>query len=81
MLTYVDFPAPAKLNLTLSIVGQRADGYHLLETVFRFIDLADTVSLAVRTDGLIVLDNPLPDVPPEADLTVRAAKALQTATG
>lgn len=81
MLTYVDFPAPAKLNLTLSIVGQRADGYHLLETVFRFIDLADTVSLAVRTDGLIVLDNPLPDVPPEADLTVRAAKALQAATG
>lgn len=81
MLTYVDFPAPAKLNLTLSIVGQRADGYHLLETVFRFIDLADTVSLAVRTDSLIVLDNPLPDVPPEADLTVRAAKALQAATG
>lgn len=81
MLTYVDFPAPAKLNLTLSIVGQRADGYHLLETVFRFIDLADTVSLAVRTDGLIVLDNPLPDVPPEADLTVHAAKALQAATG
>ena len=81
MLTYVDFPAPAKLNLTLSIVGQRADGYHLLETVFRFIDLADTVSLAVRTDGLIVLDNPLPDVPPEADLTVRAATALHAATG
>ncbi|MCG9031912.1 4-(cytidine 5'-diphospho)-2-C-methyl-D-erythritol kinase [Laribacter hongkongensis] len=80
-MTYQRFPAPAKLNLTLSVVGRRADGYHLLETVFRFIDLCDDIELAVRTDGAIVLDTPLPGVPPESDLTVRAARALQQASG
>ena len=45
------FPAPAKLNLMLHVVGRRPDGYHLLETVFRFIDHADSVGLAVRADG------------------------------
>ena len=71
------FLAPAKLNLMLHIVGRRADGYHLLETVFCFIGLYDTVYLAPRPDGRIVLHNPLPDVLPEQDLTVRAALALQ----
>lgn len=75
------FPAPAKLNLTLSITGRRADGYHLLESVFRFIDLMDTVELAVRDDGNIVLDTPIPGVPADSDLTVRAARALQAASG
>ena len=75
------FPAPAKLNLTLAITGRRADGYHLLESVFRFIDLMDTVELAVRDDGDIVLDNPIPGVPADSDLTVRAARALQAASG
>ncbi len=78
---FQSFPAPAKLNLTLAITGRRADGYHLLESVFRFIDLMDTVELAVRDDGLIVLDTPIAGVPAESDLTVRAARALQAASG
>lgn len=75
------YPAPAKLNLLLHIVGKRADGYHLLETVFRFIDYSDTVELAVRDDGLIELLNPIAGVAPEQDLTVRAARLLQQETG
>ena len=47
------FPAPAKLNLMLRVTGRRADGYHLLQTVFRFIDYGDTVRLRVRRDGVI----------------------------
>jgi len=75
------YPAPAKLNLLLHIVGKRADGYHLLETVFRFIDYSDTVELAVRTDGVIELLNPIEGVAPEQDLTVRAARLLQKESG
>jgi len=75
--TFQAFPAPAKLNLLLHIVGKRADGYHLLETVFRFIDFSDTVELSVRDDGQIVLINPIDGVAPEQDLTVRAARLLQ----
>jgi 4-diphosphocytidyl-2-C-methyl-D-erythritol kinase len=74
-------PAPAKLNLLLRIVGRRDDGYHLLQTVFQFIDLCDWVTLRYRDDGEIRLLTPLPGVPEEADLTVRAAKALKEATG
>ncbi|MGE8354956.1 MAG: 4-(cytidine 5'-diphospho)-2-C-methyl-D-erythritol kinase [Microvirgula sp.] len=80
-MTFHAFPAPAKLNLSLHVVGRRADGYHLLETVFRFIDLCDTIELAVRDDGAIVLDTPTPGVDPAQDLTVRAARALQAASG
>ena len=80
-MTFHAFPAPAKLNLSLHVVGRRADGYHLLETVFRFIDLCDTIELAVRDDGAIVLDTPTPGVDPALDLTVRAARALQAASG
>jgi 4-diphosphocytidyl-2-C-methyl-D-erythritol kinase len=68
--------APAKLNLFLHVVGRRADGYHLLQTVFRFIDLADSLRFAPRGDGRIVLATPTPGVPPEQDLVVRAAEAL-----
>jgi 4-diphosphocytidyl-2-C-methyl-D-erythritol kinase len=76
-----DVPAPAKLNLFLHVVGRRADGYHLLQTVFRFIGLADTLHFESRDDGDIVRVDPLPDVPADSDLTVRAARALQAATG
>ncbi|MFC4277058.1 4-(cytidine 5'-diphospho)-2-C-methyl-D-erythritol kinase [Achromobacter aloeverae] len=76
-----DVPAPAKLNLFLHVVGRRADGYHLLQTVFRFIDLADTLHFTARADGRIERDQPLAGVDPEQDLTVRAARALQAATG
>ncbi len=75
------WPAPAKLNLFLHVVGRRADGYHLLQTVFRFIDRADYLHFSPRQDGRIVLTTPIPGVPPETDLTVRAAKLLQQATG
>jgi 4-diphosphocytidyl-2-C-methyl-D-erythritol kinase len=75
------FPAPAKLNLMLKVVGRRADGYHLLETVFRFVDYGDTVAIAPRSDGRIVLHDPIPGIAPENDLTVRAARLLQRETG
>lgn len=76
-----DWPAPAKLNLFLHVVGRRDDGYHLLQTVFRFIDRSDTLRFAPRHDGNIVLATPIPGVPADSDLTVRAARLLQKATG
>ena len=75
------WPAPAKLNLFLHVVGRRADGYHFLQTVFRFIDRADTLRFAPRADADIVLATPIPGVPADSDLTVRAARLLQQATG
>jgi 4-diphosphocytidyl-2-C-methyl-D-erythritol kinase len=75
------WPAPAKLNLFLHVVGRRADSYHLLQTVFRFIDRADTLRFAPRNDGEIVLATPIPGVPADSDLTVRAARLLQEAAG
>lgn len=71
------YPAPAKLNLFLHVVGRRADGYHLLQTLFRFVDYGDTLHFAPREDGQVRLLNPLPGVPEESDLTVRAARLLQ----
>ncbi len=75
------WPAPAKLNLFLHVVGRRNDGYHLLQTVFRFIDRSDSLRFSPRNDGQIVLATPIPGVPPDSDLTVRAARLLQQATG
>ena len=74
-------PAPAKLNLILRVVGRREDGYHLLQTVFQFIDRCDWITLRPTTDGKVRLKSPLPGVPEESDLTVRAAMALKTAAG
>lgn len=71
------YPAPAKLNLFLHVVGRRADGYHLLQSVFRFVDFGDSLHFAVRDDGVIRRVNPLPGLDPEADLCVRAARLLQ----
>ena len=71
------YPAPAKLNLFLHVVGRRADGYHLLQTAFHFIARGDYLSFAPRADGEIRLTKPLPGVRPEDDLTVRAARLLQ----
>lgn len=70
-------PAPAKLNLFLHVVGRRADGYHLLQTLFRFIDLNDTLTFTLRSDGAVRRVNALDGVPPEQDLCVRAARLLQ----
>jgi 4-diphosphocytidyl-2-C-methyl-D-erythritol kinase len=73
--------APAKLNLFLHVVGQRSDGYHLLQTVFRFLDHGDTLNFTPRNDNAVVLKTPLPGVPPESDLTVRAARLLRETAG
>jgi 4-diphosphocytidyl-2-C-methyl-D-erythritol kinase len=71
------YPAPAKLNLFLHVVGRRADGYHRLQSVFRFIDRADTVHLEIRDDGRVVREGDLPGVAEDSDLTIRAARLLQ----
>lgn len=75
------WPAPAKINLMLRIVGQREDGYHLLQTVFQFVDLCDWLSFDVNCNSKVQLLNATPGVNPDQDLTVRAAKLLQQATG
>ena len=76
-----DWPAPAKINLFLHVIGRRVDGYHLLQTVFRFLDVGDHLRFAPRDDRTIARNSPLPGVAPEQDLTVRAARALQAASG
>lgn len=74
------WPAPAKLNLMLRIVGQRDDGYHLLQTVFQFVDLCDWISFHPQEHGKVILLNTIPGVAEEDDLTVRAANLLKTET-
>ena len=75
------WPAPAKLNLFLHVLGRRPDGYHELQTCFQFVDLADELMIRVRDDGRIRRLGGLPEVAPEADLCVRAALALRAASG
>lgn len=77
----VPWPAPAKLNLFLHITGRRADGYHLLQTIFQFIDFKDQLYFALRDDAAIRRLTDVPGVPAERDLVVRAARALQQAAG
>jgi 4-diphosphocytidyl-2-C-methyl-D-erythritol kinase len=76
-----DCLAPAKLNLFLHITGRRPDGYHTLQTVFQLLDWGDTLHFKRRDDGLITRSTEIADVPPEHDLTVRAATLLKTHTG
>ncbi len=76
-----DLPAPAKLNLFLHVVGRRADGYHLLETVFTFLDWADLIDLEWRPAGVFERLTDLPGVPPDQDLCLRAARLLAVHTG
>lgn len=75
------FPAPAKINLFLHVVGRRADGYHLLETLFRLIDVSDTLRFAPRTDSEVRLIADVPGLNSDNDLCVRAARALKTESG
>ena len=75
------WPAPAKLNLMLRIVGQRADGYHLLQTVFQFIDFCDWITFHAVDDGWVSLQKTMPGVAEADDLTVRAANLLKAETG
>ena len=75
------YPAPAKLNLFLHVIGRRPDGYHLLQTVLRFIDYGDSLAFSPRDDNRIARANDVPGVSAEDDLCVRAARALQRAAG
>ena len=89
MQAIYDVPAPAKLNLFLHVTGRRSDGYHLIESVFMLIDWCDTLHFELRRDGVVTRA----DIPPSAaealpgealpaeDLCVRAARALQRASG
>lgn len=77
--TLKNCPAPAKLNLFLHVTGRRPDGYHLLQTAFQLLDYGDTLNFALRDDDRIERSNALPGVPPDSDLTVRAARLLQAA--
>ena len=81
MTDFQAFPAPAKLNLFLHITGRRADGYHLLQSVFRLIDRHDDLHLRPTTDGKIRRTREVAGVPEAQDLCVRAARLLQQHTG
>lgn len=75
------WPAPAKLNLLLRVTGRRPDGYHLLQTVFQFIDLCDRLYLDVRPDPALRRLNDVPGVAADEDLVIRAARLLQREAG
>ncbi|MCF7969599.1 MAG: 4-(cytidine 5'-diphospho)-2-C-methyl-D-erythritol kinase [Methylococcaceae bacterium] len=77
----VRWPAPAKLNLMLRIVGRREDGYHLLQTVFQLIDIDDGIVFYKTDDGRVRLQKAIPGVKEVDDLTVRAANMLKDETG
>ncbi len=79
-LQHFSLPAPAKLNLFLHITGRREDGYHTLQTLFQFLDQADTLHFNRRDDGQIQLQADIPGVASDDNLIVRAALALQKAT-
>ncbi len=75
------WPAPAKLNLFLHVVGRRPDGYHLLQTVFRLIDFADELRFAPRADGKVRRAHELAGIHERDDLSLRAARLLKAETG
>lgn len=71
------WPSPAKLNLFLYITGQRTDGYHLLQTLFQFLDYGDELTIVPRDDDQIRLLTPIVGVENEQNLIIRAARLLQ----
>ena len=84
MRVIYDVSAPAKLNLFLHVTGRRPDGYHLIQSVFMLIDWCDRLHFESRADGLISRSDvgaADAEVLPDEDLAVRAARALQKATG
>lgn len=80
MRALYDVPAPAKLNLFLHVVGRREDGYHLLQSVFMLLDWHDTLHFERRGGAALSREDVGAPVP-EDDLVLRAARALQAATG
>jgi len=78
-LTLNRCPAPAKLNLFLHITGRRADGYHLLQSVFQLLDHGDMLDFRMREDGEVHRTNDIRGLPENDDLVIRAARALQAA--
>lgn len=81
MSTSRGWPAPAKLNLMLHITGRREDGYHLLQTVFQFLEYSDQLSFEVTRGGEIHHLTPIAGVDVEQDLIIRAARLLQQRSG
>ncbi|MBV7539864.1 4-(cytidine 5'-diphospho)-2-C-methyl-D-erythritol kinase [Acidovorax sp. sic0104] len=81
MQAIYDVPAPAKLNLFLHITGRREDGYHLLQSVFMLVDWCDTLHFECRATSADITREDLGPALPDLDLTIRAARALQSATG
>lgn len=73
--------APAKINLFLHVTGRRSDGYHTLQTVYQFVDLCDRLQFDVREDNEVHLFSDFNEVPPDQNLVVRAARALQMHSG
>jgi len=80
-MSTIVWPAPAKLNLFLHVLGRREDGYHDLQTVFQFLDLEDRITLSPRSDGRVCRVSANAGVAEDADLVVRAARLLQEETG
>lgn len=81
MAASVGWPAPAKINRFLHITGRRPDGYHLVQTLFQFIEPWDWLDFTPTGDGSIDREGGMSDLPPEADLVVQAAAALQSYAG
>ena len=81
MSDFQTFLAPAKVNVFLHITGQRADGYHTLQSAFQLLDFCDTIALKPTSTGKINRITQIEAVPEREDLCVRAAQALQQATG
>lgn len=81
MSQLISWPAPAKVNLFLHITGRRADGYHLLQTVFQFLDYSDQLTFELRHDGVVRRLVDIKGVAEADDLTVRAARSLQQLSG
>ncbi len=75
------YPAPAKLNLMLRIVGQREDGYHLLQTVFQFVELCDWLTFLPNDTHDVILEDSISEVADADNLIVKAAHLLKRETG
>ena len=80
MKAMYELAAPAKLNLFLHVIGRRPDGYHLLQSAFMLIDWCDLLHINLRADGKLSREDLGAPLPAD-DLTLRAARALQNATG